>query len=445
MKNKYTRYYLWVLLTGITTTILLGVYSANAGRTQARAEAQHTLEVYAARSESLLDSLFHKTDVLESIIITSHGEVPEETFNDLAKSLMQNKGIRSIQYLPDGTVKYCYPLEGNEQAIGGNIFEKPERRADALLAKDTKQIALSGPYELAQGGFGLVARNPIFLTGKDGAERFWGFSAIVLDLPDALEPLMLHELEREGFYYRLSVYLEGQDITISQSVGYRDKEPIVKEIQVPNHTWQLAVSPRKSWVDYLDLTVIFAMGFGITALCVIIVHMLEERNEQLKQYADFDVLTGLVNRRKFLNFMELRCRDKQFSMAVLYLDINDFKIVNDTYGHSQGDVMLIEVSRRMKRCLGEENVAARVGGDEFVISLEHCDSVEKCLDEIKRLRSVLETPVQLEHISVPVSISIGYALYPGEATDLATLLDLSDKRMYENKKQIKKQASCRPS
>lgn len=160
MENKGRHYQFWVLLIGVAITVLLGCYRAGEGRRQAELDAHHILEVYAARSEGLLNALFHKTDVLESIIITSHGEVPEETFNDLARSLMQNAGIRAIQYLPDGCVTYCYPLEGNEEAVGDNVFTNPARREDALLAKDTREIALSGPYRLIQGGFGLIARKP---------------------------------------------------------------------------------------------------------------------------------------------------------------------------------------------------------------------------------------------------------------------------------------------
>ena len=101
---------------------------------------------YAVRTEALLDSLFHKTDVLESIVITGRGEISEEAFRDLAKSLADGEGIRAIQYLPGGAVLYCYPLEGNEAVIGNNVFDNPRRRDDALLAVDTREIALSGPY-----------------------------------------------------------------------------------------------------------------------------------------------------------------------------------------------------------------------------------------------------------------------------------------------------------
>ena len=79
-----------------------------------RDEALRTDQVYSARVTSLLDNLFHKTDIMEAMIIAGDGELAEKTFTDLARSLSDGSGIRAIQYQPDGIVRYVYPLEGNE-------------------------------------------------------------------------------------------------------------------------------------------------------------------------------------------------------------------------------------------------------------------------------------------------------------------------------------------
>lgn len=434
MKMNRKRYFSIVCFTGILLTVLISVLFSLVFKKNERAEVQHTLEVYTARTEGLLNSLFHKTDILESIIITSKGEVPEETFNDLAKSLMQSRGIRAIQYLPDGVVKYCYPMEGNEKAAGENIFKNPKRKDDANLAKNTKQIALSGPYDLTQGGFGLVARNPIFLTDNDGRETFWGFSVIVLNLPDALDSLMLGELEHNGYEYSLYTVIDHKKVTIKASPDYQDTGKAVGEIKVPNHVWQLALSQKNHYSYYLNIFLILCFGLGITILCTIIVHMLEERNEQLKNYAEVDSLTGLVNRRKFLNYLELRCRDEKIAMALLYVDIDDFKMINDTYGHSQGDVLLKEVGSRLEQCIAGGDVAARMGGDEFVVLLEHLENREQCIEKIGVLTFLLQEPIKLESADIRITASIGYSLYPQEAAEPDALMELADHRMYQNKK-----------
>ena len=87
-----------------------------------RNEALRTDQVYSSRITSLLDGLFHKTDIMEAMIIAGNGELSEKTFVDLARSLSDGAGIRAIQYLPDGVVRYVYPLEGNEPTVGSDIF-----------------------------------------------------------------------------------------------------------------------------------------------------------------------------------------------------------------------------------------------------------------------------------------------------------------------------------
>lgn len=106
--------------------------------------------------EMLLNSLFHKTDVVEAIVLANNGELSQSVFENVAKSLFDGDGIRAVQYLPGGIVEYCYPLQGNEAVIGSSVFNDPKRRKDALLALETRETALSGPYNLTQGGFGLI-------------------------------------------------------------------------------------------------------------------------------------------------------------------------------------------------------------------------------------------------------------------------------------------------
>ena len=144
--------------------------------------------IYTTRAENTINTIFHKTDILAAVVKIQNGQINDETFKNIAQLVYTpNSGIRGIQYMPGAIVTNSYPVEGNEAVMGKNFLEIPERRQDVLLAIDTKSIALSGPYHLIQGGLGVVARNPIFLTDTSGQEYFWGFSAIVLDLPDALD------------------------------------------------------------------------------------------------------------------------------------------------------------------------------------------------------------------------------------------------------------------
>ena len=424
-----------VCFGGVLLSLTITCMYAHTGMKNKRSEIEYINETYSTKLESLLDSLFHKTDIFESVIITQEGELSEEIFNNLAQSVIaENNGIRAIQCLPGGTVEFCYPIEGNEKAIGGNVFRNEKRRADAILAKETHEITLSGPYALTQGGFGIVARNPIYLTEEDGKEAFWGFSVVVLELPEALDSLLLQEIERNGFQYRLSTVVEGERIVISQTEKYEERDAIAEEIAVPNHAWQMEVSPKKGWYNIINSALILVISLGITALVTVLVYILEERNQNLKEWADRDSLTGLINRRRLMDYIGLRCRDTKMPLALLYCDINNFKTINDTYGHEQGDTVLKETAKRMKRALWKEDIVARVGGDEFIIILERCHEIEDCKKCIAKIRAEIAKPLQLSQVEIFVSTSVGYAFFPKETQDVQELIRLGDERMYRDKK-----------
>ncbi|MDO5408419.1 MAG: diguanylate cyclase [Eubacteriales bacterium] len=444
MNGGKKRFYVMVCIGGVLLSLTITYLYACSGMKNKRNEILYIGETYSARLESLLDSLFHKTDIFEAVIITNDGEMPEEIFDHLSQSILaENSGIRAIQCLPDGTVAYCYPIEGNEKAIGGNVFKNEKRRADALLAKETHEITLSGPYSLTQGGFGIVARNPVYLMSEEGEESFWGFSVIVLELPEALDSLLFQEIERNGFQYRLTTIVEGERIVISSTADYQERKSVVENINVPNHTWQLELSPRKSWYDIAGFAWILAVSLGITVLVTMLVYVLEERNQNLKERADRDSLTGLINRRKLMDYIELRCGNTKMPLTLLYCDINDFKTINDTYGHAQGDVVLKEAARRMKEAFWKEDIVARVGGDEFIIVVERCAGMEGCDKCMAKIRTAMEKPFLLSQTEVFVSTSIGYAFFPEEAQDVQELIRLGDERMYEEKRSRKRKAADR--
>ncbi|MEE0815195.1 MAG: CHASE domain-containing protein, partial [Desulfovibrio fairfieldensis] len=323
-----------VFLTGVLLTIAFVAYAAWSSADHRRTDALHTAEVYSARLETLMGGLFHKTDVLESVIIAGHGHIPETVFEDLARSLADGAGIRAVQYLPDGVVTYCYPREGNEAVMGTSVFTNPKRRADALLAVNSRSIVLSGPYSLFQGGLGLVARNPIFLTEADGREKFWGFAALILDLPEALKPVFLDALRQEGYAYRLHCRGEhGDDLTIAQSGVMPSGRPVDYGIQVPNHAWTLSLAPEGGWVDTRELPLQLGLGFVISGLCAVVAHQRREKERLLRQAAETDDLTGLYNRRKLNRVVDALCRAPQPAHFVfLYMDLNAFKACNDTLG-----------------------------------------------------------------------------------------------------------------
>jgi Predicted periplasmic ligand-binding sensor domain len=240
MKTKKKRLYqtnLLFLVIGILLSLSAGFHLYIVLAKQQRSDVEKLSTIYAERTESLINGIFHKTDVLAAAVKLENGDISQEEFDTLAQLVYQeNSGIRGIQYMPGAVVTYSYPIEGNEAVIGKNFLEIPERKKDVLLAIDTKKIALSGPYQLLQGGLGVVARNPIFLYDDAGREYFWGFSAIVLNLPDALQDAQLAHLNDSGYDFQLYNINENEErIVIAGDENLDTSKAICSAVSVPNH------------------------------------------------------------------------------------------------------------------------------------------------------------------------------------------------------------------
>jgi diguanylate cyclase (GGDEF)-like protein len=159
----------------------------------------------------------------------------------------------------------------------------------------------------------------------------------------------------------------------------------------------------------------------------------------LFRMANHDELTGLPNRRMFLEYLNrclIRAAVWQRTEAVLFLDLNGFKKVNDTYGHDKGDELLVQVAARLKEGLRPSDLLARFGGDEFVIHLDTAAHVsnEACVEIANRIASLFTEPISLGFDRVAVGVSIGIALYPNHAQDSAQLIECADRAMYEAKR-----------
>ena len=235
---------------------------------QAVAEEERVRTIYTERTENLVNSIFHKTDVLAAVVKLENGDITEDTFDDIAEIVYkQDSGIRGIQYMPKAVVTYSYPVEGNEAVIGKNFLEIPERREDCLLAINTKSIALSGPYNLIQGGLGLVARNPVFLTDASGKEYFWGFSAIVLDLPDCLESAGLGHLPESGYDFQLYCTNEnGEKLVIEGNENLDLDKAVTGVIEVPHHEWTLAIVNLHYYNALLKALLVFALSLTVSVI-----------------------------------------------------------------------------------------------------------------------------------------------------------------------------------
>ena len=154
---------------------------------------------------------------------------------------------------------------------------------------------------------------------------------------------------------------------------------------------------------------------------------------ELERIAHYDALTNLPNRVLLADRLSqamVQCQRRNQSLAVAYLDLDGFKIVNDTHGHHVGDELLIAISQRMKEALREGDTLARIGGDEFVAVMVDLERIEDSEPLLKRLLKAAAQPVTLGDAVMQVSASIGVTLYPQDGVDEDQLMRHADQAMY---------------
>lgn len=157
---------------------------------------------------------------------------------------------------------------------------------------------------------------------------------------------------------------------------------------------------------------------------------------EIKKLAFQDTLTGLSNRHHFFSLanqtIKLANRE-QTKFAVIFIDLNDFKQINDNFGHQAGDLILAHVGYALRQMIRESDIAARLGGDEFALILNNINSKEDMLVSLKKIEHAVCQPVSYHNYQLPVSASIGLAVYPDDADNIDDLLDAADTHMYQIK------------
>jgi diguanylate cyclase (GGDEF)-like protein/PAS domain S-box-containing protein len=159
-------------------------------------------------------------------------------------------------------------------------------------------------------------------------------------------------------------------------------------------------------------------------------------HEKLKQIAFYDPLTGLPNRRLFKDRLDdelIRCHKNRTKMALLFLDLDNFKRINDTLGHDAGDRLLTTIAERVVSCVRHEDIVSRLGGDEFTVLLGGLESVEPAAHIAEKILLRLREPIDLGREKIIATVSIGITLAPDHANNPIDLMKNADIAMYKSK------------
>lgn len=155
--------------------------------------------------------------------------------------------------------------------------------------------------------------------------------------------------------------------------------------------------------------------------------------EHIHHMAHYDILTDLPNRSLLSDRLQqaiISCKRDHTHLALMFLDLDMFKYINDRLGHDIGDLLLKEVAKRILECLRESDTAARIGGDEFVVLLPSVDSIQTAMMVAEKIRHVLSLPYEISGHSLSISSSIGIAVYPEHGSEEKVLLKNADTAMY---------------
>ena len=399
---------------------------------QRRTTAQLNVLTYGERIKNEITNGIAITDALKQVLISENGDIKQ--FDTIAENLISDS-IESVQLAPDGVVTDIYPAEGNEAGKIDLLHDKDRGRI-SCYARDNHTIITQGPFELKQGDYGIAVRNPVYLNDEHGQAYFWGFTIVILRVPDIFSD-SIHALSGFGYEYRLSkTETPWSDTykTVYQSDG-QITQPVSYDFTIGKESWKFEVTPENGWQDNLLIakaSIIFTVIILLLSGLIRVWLVSNENKNKFQILARTDSLTGIYNLYGFDESAEkMMDKNPKAHFVAALLDIDDFKFINDIYGHAYGDKALKSLADSMKTFFPSDALLGRNGGDEFCILLQNytCEDAKELLQQFTGLPKTFSYKGKEQSFN----ISLGYAEYPTFAASRSQLMRCADAALYEIK------------
>ncbi|MBI1341741.1 MAG: PAS domain S-box protein [Terrimonas sp.] len=240
-------------------------------------DTRNVLEATRNQLQQSIDNSLTATLAL-SFIINNEGK--PENFDSAAAVIMRNNQyFDMLELVPDGVIKYIYPLKGNEVALGYNILADTTRNEEARKAIETGRLFFAGPLELKQGGTAVVGRLPVYRQGK-----FWGFSAVVIRLAHLLEAAGIDTSGKKGYYFQLSKANTetGQEDFFLQKRDYR-KSKYEAEVLIPDGQWKITATPVHKNAALSGMVMMIILGFLLSCFGAGLVYYITKKPSDLQK------------------------------------------------------------------------------------------------------------------------------------------------------------------
>ncbi|MDP2367455.1 diguanylate cyclase domain-containing protein [Rhodoferax sp.] len=354
--------------------------------------------------------------------------------------------------------------------LGFDTWTEPVRRRAMERARDSGMAALSGKVRLAvdpatNATPGFILFLPVFQTGQPRgsvAQRRthlvgWVYASFHMsDFVASLygkQPAGLGLAIFDGVVPTDAALLyRSADYTVEPQALSRLPLSANEYLVVAGHTWTLSISALKEFETSLgrDSSPIIAItGAGLSLLLALLAWLLgfgRDRamrlaagmTEELRHVAQHDSLTGLPNRALFsdrLNQELSRAKRHGDRFALMFLDLDNFKPINDNFGHAVGDLVLQQVAQRLRDSIRDSDTVGRIGGDEFVVLMPELTNLNTAHGVAEKVRQALRLPYVIDGRELMISCSVGIALYPTDGTDEIALTKSADQAMYRAKGQ----------
>ena len=415
-----------IINIGIILTIVLDVFVFRQLEMTEQEQTRELGNAHLAWISQSIERYVNIADGMVSFVMREQGDVRK--MNERAGQYFpMSPALNSIQLVPADGVSVVYPWDKDRIDLKAILPDMNVWKSDG--AKRRQRTSITDIVDRENGEKDLVFIRPIYVWQQGNQENFWGFTVVDVSLNRMLEHMDLTRLGLVGIRYQLcwTDTATGKEIEIaSNGAMVGDRVSAIRGID--GDTWTLYMQPINGWGNTWIIVMLTWIGLTITGLLAFArAHIL-----QIRHQGEIDELTGAYNRkggdRVVAELMKKRPNGK---FMVIALDVDNFKLINDVYGHDAGDRVLMQFVYNMRQTFGDNAIVTRNGGDEFVIVCPYEE--ENLLAEKVRLFSETHHRVRHHGKIVNFHTSMGYAVYPEQGTEYKNLCIKADFALYNAK------------
>lgn len=434
----------WPVLWGLLTFLLTGALCASLVYLELRVRKNESDKQMFTVAETIRSriqqSLQYSLSATQTMALTLNRNGEPVNFDSVARYVLSyNKFIDAVQLAPNGVIRWIYPLDDHRAVLGYDVLSDPLRRAEALKALEKRELFFAGPFELKQGGLGIVGRLPVFLNDK-----FWGFSSVVIRINTLLMAAGIDSTGASGYYYQLSKvnpYTGKEEFFLPiKNSNHRAYEI---SVTVPDGAWKLSVFPRDA-ESYMKSTIVLALLAVILSVIsgVFVYHRskLPARLNQLATERTVELRKSLDRNKAIVNALP--------DMMVVINANDEFVDYNNPMGHHTilppeqflgrkvAEIMppdLVRVSAQLKekvlkeQCVATHQYTMDVNGEKRYFEARYAP--QSASEVLILVRDITDTAMAEERIR---ESEIRYRTLVEQAGDAILISDLQGKILVAN-------------